>query len=224
MMANFVVKTLVLTGLVASAISANAIPIYDNLAATSNGSDPIGSFGPLYDSFTSASSVQAITGLSLALSGPSILPGVSVVPGASLTPEVAPPSGTITVGLYSDSSTTPGALIATLATISDSTIGAGINDYTITLLTDPVLAASTRYWIGLSDTGDSTGWSYSLDVSGTGVPGEYFANESGVFPNNSDAPYQMTVTVGSAVPDGGTTAYLLGLGVAGLLVLRRKLA
>ena len=54
-MANFVVKTLVLTGLVASAISANAIPIYDNLAATSNGSDPIGSFGPLYDSFTSAS-------------------------------------------------------------------------------------------------------------------------------------------------------------------------
>jgi len=215
MVANSVVKTLVLIGLVASAMSARAVPIYNNLGATSDGSDPIGSFGPLYDSFTSSSSVQAITGLSLALSG---VPQVSVIAESSVAD-----GGILTVGLYSDSGTTPGALIATLATISDATIGPGINDYTITLLTDPVLAANTRYWIGLSDTGDSTGWSDSLDLSGPGVSGEYFANENGVFPN-SDGPYQMTVTVGSPVPDAGGTAYLLGLGVAGLVVLRRKLA
>ncbi|MGD0060576.1 MAG: VPDSG-CTERM sorting domain-containing protein [Verrucomicrobiia bacterium] len=218
MMANSVVKMLVLTGLLASAISAKAIPIYNNLAATSSGIDPVGSFGPLYDSFTSASSVQAITGLELALYGPT----VSVGPSLTALNGVGP--ATITVGLYSDSSTTPGALIATLGTISDASISAGISDYTVSLLTDPVLAASTRYWIGLSDTGTTTEWSYSSDLSGTGVSGQYFANVNGVFPN-TDSPYQMLLTTAAAaVPDAGSTAYLLGLGVAGLVVLRRKLA
>jgi len=217
MMANFLVKTLVLTGLVASAISAKAIPIYNNLAATSDGTVSVGSSGPLYDSFTSASSVQAITGLELALSGPAEIVGPELV-GPSVSVPGGTGGGTITVGLYSDSSTVPGTLIATLATISD----ASINDYTLSLLTDPVLAASTRYWIGLSDTGTSTAWSLSLDLSGTGVSGEYFANQNGVFPN-SDGPYQMTLST-SPVPDAGSTAYLFGLGVAGLVVLRRKLA
>jgi hypothetical protein len=224
MMANSVVKTLVLTGLLASAISAKAIPIYDSLAAASSGSDTVGSsWGPLYDSFTSASSVQEITGLELALYGPS-----TVGPSVAVPAIVGP--GTITVNLYSDSSTTPGTLIATLGTISDASISAGINDYTVSLLSNPLLAASTRYWIGLSDTGDSTGWSWTSDLSGTGVSGEYQANYAGgstvrVFANTAeDGPYQMLLTTAAAVPDAGSTAYLFGLGLAGLVVLRRKLA
>jgi hypothetical protein len=202
---NVLIKTLVLAGLVASASSTKAIPIYDNLGAASGGADPVAPYGPLYDSFTSSGSIQAITGLQLALYGPG---------GA----------GTITVGLFSDSSTAPGALIATLGTIDDATISAGINDYTLSLVSDPLLAASTRYWIGLSDTGQSTSWAWSLDVSGTGVSGEYFANQNRVWPNNTYGPYQMTLSIGSVPEAGSTTAYLFGLGVAGLVVLRRKLA
>jgi hypothetical protein len=179
----------------ASASSTKAIPIYDNLEAGYYGYDSVGAAGPTYDSFTSSGSIQAITGLQLALYGRG---------GA----------GTITVGLFSDSSTAPGALIATLATIDDTTISAGLNDYTLSLLSDPLLAAGTRYWIGLSDTGTSTEWSWSLDVSGTGVSGEYFANASGVAPN-SDGPYQMTLST-SVVPEPSAWA-MVAMGICTLL-------
>ncbi len=187
-------KALILAGLVASVTSTKAISVYDNLGAVSSGVDSAGGFGPLYDSFTSAESVQAVTDLQLALYGQG---GI----------------GTTTVGLFSDSSTVPGAFIATLATINDTTISAGTNDYTLSLLTEPVLAASTRYWIGLLDTSYSTEWSWSLDVSGTGVSGEYFANQSGVASNRSFGPYQMALST-SSVPEASSWAMVaMGMGV-----------
>ena len=198
----YLIKTLVVAGL-ALATSAEA-QIYDNLGATPSGADPVGSFGPLYDSFTSPGTSTPITSLQIALEGDNS-------------------AGTLTVGLYGDSSTAPGGLITTLGTINDTTIGGGVNDYTVSLLSNPVLAASTRYWIGLSDTDDVV-WSWSSDTSGTGVAGEFFANQNGVFPN-ADGPYQMDLNgPSSSVPDAGSTASILGLGFAGLLALRRKLA
>jgi len=194
-------KTLVLAGLMV-VTSAKATTIYDNLGAVSGGGDPVWLFGP-YDSFTSAGTDQALTGLQFALSGSGL-------------------AGTLTVGLYGDSSATPGALITTLGMIDTTTITTGVNDYTLALLSHPVLTANTRCWIGLSDT-DHVRWAWTSSWSGVGVASEYFANSTGVYANKPNGPYMMQLTTGS-VPDVGSTASLLGLAVAGLIGLRRKLA
>jgi hypothetical protein len=74
-----------------------------------------------------------------------------------------------------------------------------------------------------SDSGDiDAEWPWSLDTSGVGVSGEYFANQNGVFPN-IDGPYQMRLSTSSSVPDSGSTACLLGFGVVVLVVMRRSL-
>lgn len=127
------------------------------------------------------------------------------------------------MGLFSDSGTSPGALIATLGIINDATIPFGpdgFGDVSLSLSSMPLLAASTRYWIGLSDTGSAAEWSYSGDTSGVGVSGEYFANQLGVAPNIYGA-YQMELSV--SIPDSGSTACLLGFGVVVLVVMRRSL-
>jgi hypothetical protein len=202
-------KAAVLTaGLLVSA-SAGATTLYDNLGATPDGADPVvRPSGPLYDSFSSAATPQSLTSLQLELFGPGS-------------------SGTLTVGLYSDTSKSPGSLITTLGTIDDSTITSGYNLYTVSLLSTPTLAANTRYWIGLSDSGTgSEAWSWSLDTTGTGVAGEYFANQDGVFPS-SEGAYMMGIFSGPpapGVPDVGGTGSLLAVALAGLMTLRRKLA
>ena len=202
---NLYVKriSLVIGGLIAFAASTRATVIYDGLSFA-GGADSIAGFGPLYDSFTSAGSSQIITGLKLKLGGRRGGPGQ------------------ITVGLFSDSGTSPGALIATLGIINDATIPFGpdgFGDVSLSLSSMPLLAASTRYWIGLSDTG-ATVWVYSGDTSGVGVSGEYFANQLGVAPNIY-GPYQMILSV--SIPDSGSTACLLGFGVVVLVVMRRSL-
>ena len=198
---NLYVKriSLVIGGLIAFAASTRATVIYDGLSFA-GGADSIAGFGPLYDSFTSAGSSQIITGLKLKLGGRRGGPGQ------------------ITVGLFSDSGTSPGALIATLGIINDATI-TETNVYSLSLFSMPLLAASTRYWIGLSDTG-ATAWTYPADKFGVGVSGEYFANQQGVGPNIYGA-YQMELSV--SIPDSGSTACLLGFGVVVLVVMRRSL-
>ncbi len=178
-----------------------ASTIYDNLPASSSGTDPVRTFGPLYDSFTSPATPETISSLDLALSGPG-------------------GTGTLTIGLYSDSATHPGALIATLGSIADPTITAGVNTYSVSLINNPSLTPGTRYWIGLVDDADS-GWAWAIDTSGTGVAGEYFANSNGTFPNSS-GPYQMRLLGSSTVPDAGSASALLGLGVAALAAARRR--
>jgi len=206
---NLYVKriSLVIGGLIAFAASTRASVIYNNLGGFTGGSDPlIPGFGPRYDSFTSAGSKQIISRLELKLEG-----------------RGGP--GQITVELFSDSGTSPGALIATLGIINAATIsGTDSNGfgktYSLSLFSMPLLAASTRYWIGLSDTG-AVAWDFSGDTSGVGVSGEYFANQQGVAPN-IDGPYQMRLSV--SIPDSGSTACLLGFGVVVLVVMRRKLS
>lgn len=199
------IRTLVAAGLV-FVTAAQAQTVYNNLGATPNSADSVSGFGPLFDSFTSLASAESLSSLQLALQGPG-------------------GQGTTAVALYSDSSTAPGALIATLGMIDDTAITSGNNDYIVSLLAEPALAASTRYWIGLSNVVGSVNWSWSTDVSGVGVAGEHFANQNGVWPANPDGPYMMELGESpSVVPDGGSTACLLGLGVAGLVVLRRRLA
>jgi hypothetical protein len=196
-------KALLLASL--SIATAAHAQIYDNLVQDPDGADQPSNFGPLYDSFTSPGALTAITGLQLALGGDGT-------------------AGTLTVGLYSDASTSPGALITTLGTFNDTSIVGYNVDTTVSLLSHPMLAPDTRYWIGLVDTGDAS-WAWGPDLSGPGVANEYLANQGGVFPNVGE-PYMMDLvgTSHPSVPDGMSTAGVLGLAFAGLAGLRRKLA
>jgi hypothetical protein len=190
-------QLLCLTGALASVLTADSTIVYDSTSEASAGSDGVDFVGPLYDSFTSAAAEQ-ITGLRLILSGDDTS------------------SGQVDVGLYADNSTTPGALIAALGVVDDSTLSDVPSIFNITLNAYPLLT-DTRYWIGLSGT-TTAEWYYDSDSSGVGVVDEYFANQIGVFSNASD-PYQMSITEGVAPAPEPSSGLLIALGAALLAFL-----
>jgi hypothetical protein len=181
-----------LAGALASALTANSIIVYDSTSEASAGADGVGFLGPLYDSFTSAAAEQ-ITGLRLILNGDNTS------------------SGAVDVGLYADDSTTPGALIAPLGVLNDSTLSDEPATFTIKLTAFPLLS-NTRYWIGLTGT-TTAEWSYDSDSSGVGVADEYFANQIGLF-SNADDPYQMQVTEGTSPVPEPPSGLLIAIGAA----------
>jgi hypothetical protein len=199
-------STIVCTVIAAAVSVRGGAIVYNNIGAAGSGNDAISSFGPLYDSFS--------TGLNF---GPISLLDLFV--GATLPTD----GDTILVGLYADSSTSPGSLLASLGTISDSGLATTPAAITVSLTSNPVLASGTRYWIGLSSVGSGI-WQWSADTSGTGVSGEFFANSNGVFAN-TDNPYQMEVQLGSSVPEPSMFAPMLaGLSIVLAFALRRKVS
>ncbi len=185
--------------------AARATSLYNNLNPASSGLDSV--FGTLADSFSTGSSAVTLNSVTLDLWDADSNDG----------------GGSVTVDLLTDNSDAPGTVLDTIATISDSSLSATLAHYALD--TDLDLAANTRYWIELSSSAgvESTAyWSYSLDATGPGVPGEYFANSNGVFPN-VDGPYQMDVEAGvaAATPEPWSLL-LLGSGLAILLVPMRR--
>jgi hypothetical protein len=189
--------------------------IYDSTGQSSDGSDPVLSYGPLYDSFSTGTVSGALSGLQFLLGGSG---------GGDADFKALDELGSYTsVGLYADNSISPGALIAALGEIDDSSIS-GLNSLIdLSLVTNPVLSAGTRYWIGLVGFGTSATWNWTLDTSGIGVEGEYFANQGGVFANDPGGGYQMQVSVGGgAVPEPSTFALSAGAFAALALLVRRR--
>jgi hypothetical protein len=182
-MSTVTLATAVMTGtaLVSNSASAETI-LYDNLSATSSGTDFASNIGPLYDSFSTGSSAIYFDSLGLLLSASNPSDG-----------------GTFTVSGWSDNSNSPGALlIGSSPPLSDSLLSTSLS--VLYLGTGNLLAANSRYWIELSSTG-SVQWSFSSDLTGVGVANEYYDNSfGGVAPNNPCAtqnnpcgPYQMEV-------------------------------
>jgi len=93
------------------------------------------------------------------------------------------------------------------------------------------LAPNTKYWVVAEDsTASTTIWEYAFGQFGeTGLPGwtigdDHYQNSgSGWTATSPDfTPFMFSVDV-TAVPEPGSTLALLGLGMAGLTVLRRRI-
>ncbi len=195
-----------------SAMAAGGTAIYDNLASTQDGADPIFSYGPLANSFTTGAD-----GASFALSGISAL----------LKSDSSSIVGDIRVSLHADAGNAPGAELASFGSLSSalvSTAAFGVYDFAPAASSSFKLAANTSYWVEIeSSSPNAIEWSWSGDLGAIGVAGQ--SNYSAMLGTNANLgspPYQMAVTV-SAVPEPASALLLaLGLGFAGTVVRRRS--
>lgn len=167
------------------AISAQAATtVYDNSAAAVGGGNIVNGT-TLIESFSTGPSTSTLASLQLGVGA--VLPGDGAV---------------INIALYSNStscssgSNCPGSLLANLGTIADS---AALNITPVSLGSNPVLAANTRYWIVATQSSGSGSWHFSTDVSGTGVSTEFHGAGSLTSSTANTQPfaYQMQVTVNS---------------------------
>jgi hypothetical protein len=198
--------------LAAAPMVCRAEAIYDNLSQPSGGYDGVGTGGlvegPLYDSFSTG------TGSGFLLTSVQLLVSKS---GGS--------SGTTSIGIYNNNAGTsppsPGSLFATIGTVSDTSLSGTASVWNVSLGSPLSLAASTRYWVGLSTSNNaSMQWWYASSSAGTGVANEYFSNNQGSFANAGNGPYQMLVNV---VPEPSLYAMaLVGLAFGGSVVFRRR--
>jgi hypothetical protein len=188
------------------AAPSNAGTVYDNLASSQDGSDPLFSFGPLADSFT--------TGAAGSLGGVAVLLG-------SDSSSIA---GDIQVGLYADAGDAPGAELLSLGSLSSVAVStAGFNAYEFASASSFKLAADTTYWVEIvSSSPNALEWSWSNDVSALGVAGQSsYSAELGTSANSDFGPYQMAVQV-SSVPEPSSISLMLLAMAATAVALRRR--
>jgi hypothetical protein len=208
---------------------AHADTLYNNLAnapSTILGTLPIGPAGPEGDSFSTGTSSFSLTNVTLALQG-------------------VQDSESFTISLFSDNDTTcaagpactggPLSLLYTIATVSDNSLSTSLTNDVFNLATAQTLAADTTYWIvASSSNGSGVLWSYTEDLSGTGIAGNFNYDAYGLVPNSpitaeypncayskssgtedQCTPFQMAVS-GTAMPEPSSSE-LLGIGLIALL-------
>jgi hypothetical protein len=200
---NLVPRLLAGLALCGALASAQAGLVYNNLGAVQSGSDPVQSFGPLANSFTVGNGAARLTSVSLLLKSDS-----------------SQPVGSLAVSLLADATTSPGATLVSLGTLSSAAVSTtGFVSYAFTLASAFDLVAGATYWIGLAATEPSAvEWSWSTDLSPMGVAGQYsYSSALGVQANSDAGAYQMSVTV----PEPGTLA-LAALSLALVAGLSRR--
>jgi hypothetical protein len=181
--------------------AAHAYDIFNNLGAATSGEDPVGSFGPLADSFTTPNFAVPVASLAFLLEG---------------TPTSG---GFFSINLLADNAGAPGAEIGSSGPVTDGLLNTTLTPLGATCFCS--LAPNTRYWLQIADAGGTTAqWAWSLDTSGPGVANEFFANHNGVFPN-VDGPYQMEVSTN--VPEPATWSLMIvGFGGLGASLRSRR--
>ncbi len=174
---------------------------------------------PLAESFSTGGSSYNLTSVVLTLSS-----------------ENTGPRGSITVNLYSDSSTSPGTLLTQIGTLDDTALSSNLQNYTFTLATPYSLAANTRYWIGVTSVGGSIALWWYLDISdsltGTGAASEFDDDAGDIRANGSGESdtflLQVTANPAAAPPPSATpvppslTLTLIGVVCLGLYSMRRR--
>jgi hypothetical protein len=132
----------------------------------------------------------------------------------------------VVVSLYSDSSTSPGTLLATSATtVADTSLSETPAAFTFPFSNYP-LANNTRYWIGVSSPNDSVAeWWVTNTLTGTETATEYSEFDGEVLPN--DQAFLMQVIVDPSTPPptpapASVTLVVIGLGCAAWYFRRRK--
>jgi hypothetical protein len=223
---------------------------YGNLSAGSQDVVLVAVDGPLYASFSTGGTLLSLSDVQLKLNNGTALVGRAFPrqspilldadywkPIASLhpkgtsksRPQVNVATGTLTVALYADNSSSPGALLTTIGTLDNPALGPVPADHDFPLSTPYPLAANTRYWIGLSATPSSdAAWVVSSDTAGTGITTEFW-DADGMVHSNADPPFQMQVVgaVITAPPAAPAPASLLlalvGFAGAALYLNRKRL-
>ena len=84
------------------------------------------------------------------------LSNLSLVRVVARLQRVGSPTGTLSVRLYSDSNNTPGSLLATIGSITVSTISTTATNYTFDAATPPSVTQGEKYWISVEYSGGNS--------------------------------------------------------------------
>jgi hypothetical protein len=180
--------------------AAHAASVYDNLSASRDGSDPLLSYGPLANSFTTGAS------------GAGFLSGVQALLKNGSSGVV----GDVQLSLHADGGNLPGAELVSLGHLSSAAVStSNFAAYSFAPSASFLLSANTTYWVEIAAAApNAVEWSWSNDVSALGVAGQSnYSAILGTNANSSFGPYQMSVNV-TAVPEPASVALLsMGLGL-----------